>query len=97
MPGAELEVLVAEFEPHTGFTGEFTHEGVDIVLALQGRVIITISDVDYPLEAGEAAVWSGAYRHRIRNDQLLQPGSRPAHRPATSLRRTSLRGRHAAL
>jgi quercetin dioxygenase-like cupin family protein len=69
VPGTELELVVARFEPHAGFDDELTHEGVDIALVLEGRVIVTIDDIDYAVNEGEAAVWSGAYRHRIRNDE----------------------------
>jgi transcriptional regulator with XRE-family HTH domain len=54
VPGTEFEIVVAEFAPHTGFDEELTHEGVDI---------------DYRVDQGEAAVWSGAYPHRVRNDE----------------------------
>jgi transcriptional regulator with XRE-family HTH domain len=68
IPGTELEVVVAIFDPHTRLKDEITHEGVDISLVIEGRVIVTINGVDYPLEAGETAIWSGAYRHTMRND-----------------------------
>jgi transcriptional regulator with XRE-family HTH domain len=69
IPGTEMEVVVAIFDPHTGFKDELTHEGVDIGIALEGRIIVTINDVDYPIKEGETAIWSGAYRHRVRNDE----------------------------
>jgi transcriptional regulator with XRE-family HTH domain len=67
IPGTEMEIVVATFGPHAGFKDELTHEGVDIGLALEGRLIVTINDVEYVIEEGETAIWSGAYRHRVRN------------------------------
>jgi transcriptional regulator with XRE-family HTH domain len=69
IPGTEMELVVAIFEPHTGFKDELTHEGVDIGMALEGRLVVTINDIAYPVEEGETAIWSGAYRHRVRNDE----------------------------
>jgi transcriptional regulator with XRE-family HTH domain len=69
IPSAELELVIATFDPHAGFHDELSHEGIDIVLILQGRVVVTINAADYTLEEGEAAVWSGGYRHRVRNDE----------------------------
>jgi transcriptional regulator with XRE-family HTH domain len=68
LPGTELEIVIVAFEPHTSFKDELTHEGVDIGLVLEGRIVVTINDVDYPLKVGEAAIWSGAYRHLLRNE-----------------------------
>jgi transcriptional regulator with XRE-family HTH domain len=69
VPGAELELVIACFAPHSGFQDELSHGGVDIVLVLDGRIVVTLNSVDYTIEQGEAAVWSGGYRHRIRNDE----------------------------
>jgi transcriptional regulator with XRE-family HTH domain len=69
IPGTELEIVVAIFSPHTALKDEITHEGVDIGLCIQGRIVATVNDVDYPIEAGETAIWSGAYRHTMRNDE----------------------------
>jgi transcriptional regulator with XRE-family HTH domain len=68
IPGTELEIVVAIFEPRTALKDEITHEGVDIGLVVEGRVIITVNDLDYPVAAGETAIWSAAYRHTMRND-----------------------------
>jgi transcriptional regulator with XRE-family HTH domain len=68
IPGTELEIVVAIFGPHTGLKDEITHEGVDIGLVVEGRLVITVNDVDYAVEEGETAIWSAAYRHTIRND-----------------------------
>jgi transcriptional regulator with XRE-family HTH domain len=68
VPGTDFELVVAHFAPHSGFVDELTHEGVDIGLVLEGSVVVTLNDVDYPLAEGEAAIWSGAHRHRVRND-----------------------------
>jgi transcriptional regulator with XRE-family HTH domain len=68
VPGTDMELVVARFSPRSGFVDELTHEGIDIGLVIEGRVVVTISDVDYPVEEGEAAIWSGAHRHRVRND-----------------------------
>ena len=68
IPGTDMEIILARLAPHTAFRDELTHDGIDIALVLQGRIVVTVNDVDYPVEKNEAAVWSGSYRHRIRND-----------------------------
>jgi transcriptional regulator with XRE-family HTH domain len=68
IPGTELEIVVVIFDPNTGLKDELTHEGVDIGLVVEGRLIVTVNDVDYAVEEGETAIWSAAYRHTIRND-----------------------------
>lgn len=68
IPGTDMEIVLARLAPRSAFKDELTHEGVDIALVLQGRIVVTVNDVDYRLETNEAAVWSGSYRHRIRND-----------------------------
>jgi transcriptional regulator with XRE-family HTH domain len=74
IPGTDMEIILAKLAPDSAFKDELTHDGIDIALVLQGRIIVTVNDVDYPVEKDEAAVWSGSYRHRIRND-----ADRPAH------------------
>jgi len=69
IPGTELEIVVAIFAPRTGLKDELTHEGVDIGLVVEGRLIVTVNDVDYAVDEGETAIWSAAYRHTIRNDE----------------------------
>lgn len=68
IPGIGMEVITIDFEPRTGFNDELTHEGVDILLVTRGEVILSVNGVDYPMRAGQCAVWSAAYRHRVRND-----------------------------
>jgi len=67
--GVGLELIKIEFAPHTTFAEDLTHEGVDIVLVTSGHLIATVAGVDYPMAAGQCAVWSGAYPHRLRNDR----------------------------
>jgi transcriptional regulator with XRE-family HTH domain len=68
IPGTELEIVVAIFGPRAALKDEITHEGIDIGVVVEGKLIITVNGVDYPVEEGETAIWSAAYRHTIRND-----------------------------
>ncbi len=63
-----MEIIRRSRPPRTAFKDELTHDGIDLALVLQGRIVVTVNDVDHPVAENEAAVWSGSYRHRIRND-----------------------------
>jgi transcriptional regulator with XRE-family HTH domain len=68
LPGVEMELMITEFEPGAAFEDEQIHEGIDIMLVTRGEVVLSLQGEDYPVREGECVVWSGAYRHRIRND-----------------------------
>jgi transcriptional regulator with XRE-family HTH domain len=68
LPGVEMELMLTEYEPGGAFEDEQVHEGIDIMLVTRGEVVLSLQGQDYPVREGECVVWSGAYRHRIRND-----------------------------
>ncbi len=68
LPGLNLELVVLAFEPRCGFRDELTHEGVDTLYVTAGELVLRVNEVDYPMRAGECAVYSAGYAHSIRND-----------------------------
>jgi transcriptional regulator with XRE-family HTH domain len=72
LPGANLELISMEIDPGRGFDDELTHEGVDIVYVLEGEATLVVSGRDYKISAGECVVFSGAYRHTLRNEAAVQ-------------------------
>ena len=68
LPGLDFELITATFEPHTEFRDAITHEGLDIVYVLNGQVVLEYNGEDYPMQAGDCTMYSGAYPHRFRND-----------------------------
>jgi transcriptional regulator with XRE-family HTH domain len=63
-----LELFAVTFAPHSGFDGPTAHEGIDVVYALSGEVVLTLDEIDYTIGEGECAVYSAAYGHSLRND-----------------------------
>ncbi|HZS94885.1 MAG TPA: XRE family transcriptional regulator, partial [Chloroflexota bacterium] len=68
LPGVEMELMITELDPGAAFEDEQVHEGIDIMLVTRGEVVLNLQGADYAVREGECVVWSGAYRHRIRND-----------------------------
>lgn len=71
LPGANLELILMSVEPGCGFDDELTHEGVDVVYVIDGEAVLSVSGRDYRMREGECVVFSGAYRHALRNDSDL--------------------------
>jgi transcriptional regulator with XRE-family HTH domain len=68
IPETPLEMVLVEMKPHTAFSDTLIHEGVDILYVSAGTITAVVDGVDYPIAAGECAVWSAAYPHLLRND-----------------------------
>jgi transcriptional regulator with XRE-family HTH domain len=68
IPETPLEMILVDMEPHTGFRDELTHEGIDVFYVSRGTITATVDGRDHQISEGECAVWSGAYRHFLRND-----------------------------
>ncbi|MBV8580598.1 MAG: helix-turn-helix domain-containing protein [Candidatus Eremiobacteraeota bacterium] len=68
LPGLNLELAIIAFEPRASFRDELTHEGVDTLYVTAGEIVLRLNDVDYPMRAGECAVYSAGYAHSFRND-----------------------------
>ncbi len=68
LSGLNLEIAVISFEPRCAFRDELTHEGVDTLYVTSGEVVLRVNDVDYPMHAGECAVYSAGFAHTMRND-----------------------------
>jgi transcriptional regulator with XRE-family HTH domain len=67
IPGTNLELLLATLAPHSK-DRPVTHAGLDILLVLEGNLVLRLDDTDYPMAAGECAVWPSSHQHAIRND-----------------------------
>ena len=68
LPGLNLELAVFSFEPRSGFRDELTHEGIDTIYVTSGELVLRVNDTDYPMRAGECAVYSAGFAHTMRND-----------------------------
>jgi transcriptional regulator with XRE-family HTH domain len=76
LPGLNLEMASISFDPRSAFRDELTHEGVDTLYVISGEIVLRVNDIDYPMRAGECAVYSAGFAHTIRND---------SGRPATAV------------
>jgi transcriptional regulator with XRE-family HTH domain len=68
LTGLNLELQRIVLEPKSSFREELVHEGVDIVLVIEGQIVLSVDGIDYPMMVGECATYGAAFRHRIRND-----------------------------
>jgi len=68
LPGVNLELAIMSFEPRSGFRDALTHEGIDSLYVTSGQVVLRVNEVDYPMQAGQCAVYSAAFAHTVRND-----------------------------
>ncbi|HEV7941443.1 MAG TPA: helix-turn-helix domain-containing protein [Solirubrobacteraceae bacterium] len=64
-----LELITVSFAPHSAFTEDISHEGVDAVHVLEGQIVLTLDHIDYTLAEGECVVFSAAYQHGMRNER----------------------------
>ena len=67
IPGTNLELLLATLAPHSK-DRPVTHAGLDVLLVLEGNLVLSLDDTDYPMTAGECVVWPSSHKHAIRND-----------------------------
>jgi transcriptional regulator with XRE-family HTH domain len=67
IPGTHLELLLATLPPHSK-DRPVTHAGLDILFVLEGDLVLHLDGADYPMAAGECAVWPSSHKHAIRND-----------------------------
>ena len=70
LPGVNLELATIALQPRSAFRDELVHEGVDALLVTSGEIVLRVNAIDYPMHAGECAVYSAAYPHSMRNDSL---------------------------
>jgi transcriptional regulator with XRE-family HTH domain len=68
IPGTNLELLVATFEPATQFDDVVTHAGIDVMYITSGELVLVVEGEDYLLEEGECVVWPSSHPHTMRND-----------------------------
>jgi transcriptional regulator with XRE-family HTH domain len=68
LAGFNLELQRVSFEPRSGFRDELVHEGVDILLVVEGQLVLSVDGVDYPMATGDCATYAAGFRHKIRND-----------------------------
>ena len=68
LPGLNLELVVMSFEPRSAFRDELSHEGIDTLYVTAGEVVLRVNETDFPMRAGECAVFSAGFAHTVRND-----------------------------
>ena len=68
IPGTNLEFMVASFGPRAHFADAVTHAGLDVMYVAEGDLVLVVDEIDYPLRAGECAVWPSSHAHAVRND-----------------------------
>jgi transcriptional regulator with XRE-family HTH domain len=68
LPGIDLEFIMVKLEPRSKFRNEMTHEGIDVVYAVDGNIVLVVDGVDYPMATGDCCAFSAAYPHLLRND-----------------------------
>jgi transcriptional regulator with XRE-family HTH domain len=66
--GLGFELVRVALDPHSRFSGELAHEGVDVTLVISGTVTARYNNRDYVLPAGSCVMWSAGYAHSFRND-----------------------------
>lgn len=67
IPHLGLEVVMAQLPPDSRFREALRHEGVDLVVATEGELVLTYHGRDYVLVEGDCVVMSGAYSHSYKN------------------------------
>jgi transcriptional regulator with XRE-family HTH domain len=67
IPGTSLEMLIASLPPHSKDV-VVTHAGIDVLLVVDGELVLEVDGVDYAMVTGDCAVWPSSHRHAIRND-----------------------------
>jgi transcriptional regulator with XRE-family HTH domain len=82
LPGLSLELASISFDPRSAFRDELAHEGVDTIFVTSGEIVLRVNDIDYPMRAGDCAVYSAGFTHTMRNDSI---------RPATAVGLTTAR------
>jgi transcriptional regulator with XRE-family HTH domain len=82
LPGLSLELAAISFDPRAAFRDELAHEGVDTIFVTSGEIVLRVNDIDYPMRAGDCAVYSAGFTHTMRNDST---------RPATAVGLTTAR------
>jgi transcriptional regulator with XRE-family HTH domain len=68
LPGLGSELILVRLEPHSAFSAELTHEGIDVTLVIEGTICATYNHQDYVLRTGDCMLWSGGYPHSFRNE-----------------------------
>lgn len=67
IPGTTLEVIMATFEPRSSFDA-VTHAGIDIMLVIEGELVLEYDGVDYALSESDVLVFPSSHSHAVRND-----------------------------
>ena len=68
VPGTTTELMMAVFQPGSGFEDVVTHAGIDVMLVADGEIVLVFDGADYPLREGECAIWPSSHSHTVRND-----------------------------
>jgi len=68
IPGTTLELMLATLAPRSRFDDVVTHAGTDVLLVVEGDLVLVVDGVDYPMTEGDCAVWPSSHPHTVRND-----------------------------
>jgi transcriptional regulator with XRE-family HTH domain len=68
LAGMTLELQRIVFDPKSGFRDELVHEGVDIILVVEGQIALSVDGRDYTMATGDCATFAASFRHKLRND-----------------------------
>jgi transcriptional regulator with XRE-family HTH domain len=72
LAGLEIELNVMKLSPKSSFDNAISHEGFDVVYVVKGEVVLCVGEDEYPMQEGQCAYYSAAYRHRIANRTTKQ-------------------------
>lgn len=68
LPALDLDLVIVTLAPGAAFKDALTHEGIDVLYALEGDVVLVLNDVDYPMATGDCTIFAAGFPHRLRND-----------------------------
>lgn len=65
--GGKLELLSCRFAPGSGVETQYSHEGEEAGVVIQGALDLWVGDRHYHLQAGDSFAFDSAIPHRYRN------------------------------
>ncbi len=66
--GRLIELTMNTIQPHRSFDSAYRHEGQEAGYVIDGEVVLTLSNKDHHLKAGECFYFASKEPHTIRND-----------------------------
>jgi len=68
LPALDLDLVDVSLAPGAEFKNELSHEGIDVIYVIEGDVVLTVNNIDYPMAAGECCIFAAGFPHKLRND-----------------------------